>query len=187
MVGQMWAPESRQIVTFSDLQLRATVWSLVEGKATAYIRNPKLVPPKGISITKNKKFIAIIERREAKDWVSIYHTMGEWKMVNTFEVDTFDAADISWCKEDTSIMVYDSPLDAKILIFSAMTGACLTNMNLQNYSINAKYGDSSLALGIKSVSLSPNQYYAVASFFDTKIRLFNGISFKEIAALDHMT
>lgn len=30
LVGQMWAPDSRQIITFSDLQLRATVWSLVE-------------------------------------------------------------------------------------------------------------------------------------------------------------
>jgi hypothetical protein len=140
-----------------------------------------------VSITRNKKFIAIVERREAKDWVAIYHTVGEWKMVNTFEIDTFDAADISWCKEDTSIMINDSPLDAKILIYSAMTGVCQANINLQNYSINAKYGDSSLALGIKSVTLSPNQYYAVASFFDTKIRLYNGISFKEIAAFDHMT
>jgi hypothetical protein len=29
--------------------------------------------------------------------------------------------------------------------------------------------------------------YVVAAFFDTKIRLFNGISLKEIAGLDHMT
>jgi len=156
MVGQIWAPDSRQIITFSDLQLRATVWSLVESKATAFIRNPKLVPPKGISITKNKKFMAILERREAKDWVAIYYTVADWKLVNTFEVDTFDAADVSWCKEDTSIMVYDSPLDAKLLIYSAMTGACLTNLNLQSYSINAKYAESSLALGLKSVCLSPS-------------------------------
>ena len=74
MVGQMWAPDSRQIITFSDLQLRATVWSMVEQRAVAQLRNPKLVPPKGISITKNKKFIAIAEKREAKDWVSIYYT-----------------------------------------------------------------------------------------------------------------
>ena len=74
--------------------------------------------------------MAILERREAKDWVSIYYTVADWKLVNTFEVDTFDAADVSWCKEDTSLMVYDSPLDAKLLIYSAMTGACLTNLNL---------------------------------------------------------
>jgi hypothetical protein len=97
MVGSMWAPDSRQIITFSDLQLRATVWSLVESKATAYIRNPKYVPPKGLSITRNKKFMALAERREAKDWISIYYTSADWKLVNTFEVDVFDLADIMWC------------------------------------------------------------------------------------------
>jgi hypothetical protein len=35
MIGQMWAPDSRQIITFSDMQLRATVWSMVEKRAIA--------------------------------------------------------------------------------------------------------------------------------------------------------
>ncbi len=49
----------------------------------------------------------------------------------------------------------------------------------------AKLGDSSLALGIKQVTISPNGLYVMVSQFDTKIRLFNGISMKEIAALEH--
>ena len=162
MVGQMWAPDSRQIITFSDLQLRATVWSMVEQRAVAQLRNPKLIPPKGVSITKNKKFIAIAEKREAKEWISIYYTGSEWKLVNTFEVDTFDLSDVMWCKEDTSILVYDSPLEAKILIYSAMTGECLVKHNLQ-MSTTAKLGDSTLALGIKSVTISPNGLYVMAS------------------------
>ena len=51
-------------------------------------------------------------------------------------------------------------------------------------SSTAKFGDSTLALGVKSVTLSPNGLYLMASQFDSKIRLFNGISMKEIAALD---
>jgi hypothetical protein len=98
-----------------------------------------------LSVTKNKKLIAIAERREAKDWVSIYYTGMEWKLVNTFEVDTFDLSDVMWCKEDTSILVYDSPLEAKILIYSAMTGESLVKHNLQMSTI-AKFGDSTLAL-----------------------------------------
>jgi len=128
----------------------------------ALLRNPKLIPPKGVSITKNKKFMAIAERREAKDWVSIYYTGQEWKLVNTFEVDTFDLTDIMWCKEDTSILVYDSPLEAKILIYSAMTGECLVKNNLQ-MSTTAKLGESILGLGIKSVTISPNGLYVMAS------------------------
>jgi hypothetical protein len=68
-----------------------------------------------------------------------------------------------------------------------MTGGCIVNLNLMSYSLNATVSGSSLALGIKSMTLSPNMLYVVAAFFDTKIRLFNGISLKEIAALDHMT
>jgi hypothetical protein len=130
MVGQMWAPDSRQCITFSDLQLRATVWSLVEQKAIAYLRNPKLIPPRGVSVTKNKKFMVIAERREAKDWAAIYFTGNDWKLVNTFEVDTFDLAELMWCKEDTSVLVYDSPLEAKLLVYSAMSGECLIRLNL---------------------------------------------------------
>ena len=170
MVGQMWAPDSRQIITFSDLQLRATVWSLVEQKPIANIRNPKLVPPKGVSITKNGKFIAVAERKDAKDWVSIYYTGGEWKLVNTFEVDTFDMADLMWCKEDTSILVYDSALECKFLVYSALTGECTGRPNLQQGSA------CQLGLGIKSVCLSPNLLFTAVAFFDTKLRIFNGIS-----------
>jgi hypothetical protein len=75
--------------------------------------------------------MAIAERREAKDWVSIYFTGNEWKMVNTFEVDTFDMSDLMWCKSDTAVLVYDSPLDAKILVYSAMTGECVAKHNMQ--------------------------------------------------------
>ena len=42
-----------------------------------------------------------------------------------------------------------------------------------------------IGLGVKSVTLSPNGMYAVAAMFETKIRLFNAISMKEVAGLDH--
>lgn len=98
------------------------MWSLVEQRAVAHIKNPKMIPPKGFAITKNKKFIAVAERKEARDWISIYFTGNEWKLVNTFEVDTFDLADLMWCKEDSSILVYDSPLESRFMVYSAMTG-----------------------------------------------------------------
>jgi hypothetical protein len=33
------------VLTFSDLQIRATVWSLTEQTQTAYIKGPKHLPP----------------------------------------------------------------------------------------------------------------------------------------------
>lgn len=109
--------------------------------------------------------MALAEKRESKDWVSIYYTGNEWKLVNTFEVDTFDLADIMWAKEDTAILVYDTPLEAKILIYSAMTGEIVAKHNLNGP-----------GLGIKSVNLSPNGIFMTVAFFDTKLRIFNAYS-----------
>lgn len=167
------------------MQLRATVWSLVDQKALAHIRNPKLIPPKGFSVTKNKKFIAVAERREARDWVSIYFTGAEWKLVNTFEVDTFDLTDLFWCKEDSAILVYDSPLESRFMVYSAMTGDKLVEHKFTPTSL-ASGQPGSLGLGIKSMSLSPNGLFLLALFFDTKMRLYNAISMKEVAVLEHM-
>lgn len=66
--------------------------------------------------------MAISERRDLKDWVSIYYTASDWKLVNTFEVNTFDLADIKWCKKDSAILVWDTPLENKLFVYSALTG-----------------------------------------------------------------
>ena len=58
-----------------------------------------------MKFTKNKKFMALAERRDGKDWVSIYYTGADWKLITTFEVDTFDLQEIMWVKEDTAILV----------------------------------------------------------------------------------
>lgn len=147
---------------------------MVEQKAVAIIRGPKLVPPCGISFTKNKKFMALAERREGKDWISIYYTGNDWKLINTFEVETLDLQDIMWVKEDTSILVYDSYLEAKIFIYSAMTGTPI-----------AKHIFSVSGLGVKSVSVSPNGVFIIASFFDNKLKVFNSYTSKEITSLEH--
>jgi hypothetical protein len=66
--------------------------------------------------------MALAERRELKDWVSIYYTGNDWKLVNTFEVETFDLNDLIWTKADSAILVWDTPLENKIVVYSAMTG-----------------------------------------------------------------
>lgn len=185
LVGQMWGPDSRQILTFTDLQLRASVWSLVEQKAIAHLRGPKFIPPRGIALTKNKKFAALLERRESKDWVSIYFAGADWKLVTTFEAnEAFDAADLAWCREDTAILVYDTPLEAKFWVYSAMTGDCLVRQNL---SLTQGPSPGALGLGIKSVSISPNGIYFAVATFDSKVRLFNGVSMREVSSLDHQS
>ena len=51
---------------------------------------PKYLGPKGISFTENKKFAAILERKDAKDIIGVYYAGNEWKMVNQVVCDTLD-------------------------------------------------------------------------------------------------
>lgn len=116
--------------------------------------------------------MAFAERRELKDWVSIYYTGNDWKLVNTFEVHTVDLSDLMWCKQDSAILVWDTPLENTVIVYSAMTGEVL-----------ARHHPSTTpgGLGIKQVSQSPNSNFMVAALFDTKMKLYNGVSFKDIA------
>ena len=106
LAGAEWSSDSRQVITFMDLQLRATVWYLTEQTQTAFIKGPKLLPPSGIDFSSNGKFMCLAERRDCKDWVSIYYAGHDWKMVNTFETtESFDMIDCKWVMMNTAILV----------------------------------------------------------------------------------
>lgn len=124
LAGAAWASDSRQILTFSDFQIRATVWSLVEQTQTAFIKGPKLLPPHGLDFSSNGKFMCLAERRESKDWIAIYYAGHDWKLSNCFEASSsYDLVDCKWAEPNTSIIVQDSPLEPRFVVYSAVTGA----------------------------------------------------------------
>lgn len=129
----------------------------------------------------------MLERREARDFVSIYFAAGQqWKIMNTFEVnEATDAAEVLWCRDDTALLVYDSSLESRFWVFSAMTGDCLSKINLPSSAPSQQL--MGLSLGIKSISVSPNGLYIAVAMFEPKIRIFNGISMREVACFDHPT
>ncbi len=113
LAGVRWVPDSRQVITVSDFQLRLTVWSLVD-KSTSYIRNPKFAGDRGLCFSSDGKFMALAERRDGKDYVGIYYC-GDWTLMQHFQVETFDLVDIAWSKDNTSIVVWDSCVEVRPL------------------------------------------------------------------------
>ena len=160
----MWSADSRQILTWSESNLRVSVWSLISASLTAYVNSPKMLPPKGIDFSENKKFVALAERKDSKDIVGIYYAGNEWKMVNQILVDTNDLQDLKWSNGDTSILVWDCPFENQILIYSVATAELLT-----------KYQPESIGLGIKTVSVSPDKNLMAAGMFDGSIFLYNNL------------
>lgn len=110
-----WSPDSRHILTTSDFQLRLTVWSLLN-TACVHVQWPKHAS-KGVSFTRDGKYAAVCTRRDCKDYINLIscHT---WEIMGVFAVDTLDLADIEWSPDDSSIVIWDSPLDYKVTVLS---------------------------------------------------------------------
>lgn len=56
----------------ADFNIRLTVWSLVN-KSSTYLKAPKF-PSKGLTFSPDGGFMALAERRECKDFVSVFST-----------------------------------------------------------------------------------------------------------------
>ena len=68
---------SHKSLTF--LQLKATIYSLVD-QSESIIKGAKF-PDKGITFTADGRWMALVERRDSKEYVGIYSTQ-DWKLVN---------------------------------------------------------------------------------------------------------
>lgn len=169
VLNAIWTPDSRQIITFSDFQLKATIYNL-STKTQSIFRNPKYID-KGYGFSHNGKFLALAERREGKDYVGIYF-IGDWKLLNFFQTDTFDLADLVWSPDDAVIAVWDTILEYKLLIYCPATG------------LLAKFQPYESALGLKSLQFSENSQFLALGSFDEKVRLLNTLTWKLITEFE---
>ncbi len=172
IINCLWTPDSRKIILFNDFNVRMSIWSLVD-KSTVYINSPKF-NDKCILFSENGNFMALAERQNGKDFIGIYF-IDDFSLVSHFQVATFDLNDLLWTKDATSLIVIDTPLEVKFLIYSP-TGNLI--MTCEPY----LYG-----LGIEMAKLSYNSHTLGIGFNDGIIRLYNCMSnsFKEIIELNH--
>ncbi|XP_059461014.1 uncharacterized protein LOC132190135 isoform X1 [Corylus avellana] len=167
-----WSPDGRHILTTSDFQLRLTVWSLVN-TACVHVQWPKH-PSKGVSFTQDGKFAAICTRRDCKDYINLL-SCNSWEIMGVFAVDTLDLADIEWSPDDSAIVIWDSPLEYKVLIYSP-DGRCLF-----------KYQAYESGLGVKSVSWSPCGRFLAVGSYDQMLRVLNHLTWKTFAEFMHLS
>ncbi|KAL8141458.1 hypothetical protein V2J09_014490 [Rumex salicifolius] len=167
-----WSPDSRHILTTSDFQLRLTVRSLVN-TTCVHLQWPKHAS-KGVSFTQDGKFAAICTRRDCKDYVNLL-SCHNWELMGEFAVDTLDLADMQWSPDDSALVIWDSPLEYKVLIYSP-DGRCLF-----------KYQAYESGLGVKALSWSPcHQFLAVGSY-DQMVRVLNHLTWKIFAEFTHLS
>lgn len=171
LVSSCWSPDGRHILNTSEFHLRITLWSL-SAKSVSYIKYPKPCQ-QGISFTRDGRHMALAERRDCKDYISIF-VCNDWRLLRHFDTDTQDLDGIAWAPNGCILAVWDSCLEYKMLLYS-LDGRLLSTYCAYEWS-----------LGIKSVTwCSSSQFLAVGSF-DEKIRILNHITWKPIKEFLHL-
>ena len=173
-----WSSDSRTVLIFSEMKLCATAWSITEQIPIARFESPKLLPPKGIDFSQNGMFMALLQKigPESRTAVSIYYAGADWKLTNQFEVpDIYDAQDCKWAMNNTAIMVQDSPLESKFVIYAVMTGQKIVQHT----------PEANLGLGIRTLSQSPNAKMLACGIYDSNLMLYNNCTQVQICELQH--
>ena len=165
-----WAKDSVQLLVFSEFMYKVSIYNLAEKNMT-YIKGPKLSSSKGSAFTNDGKFMALIEKHDCKDYLSVYYTIG-WNMVNSFQLDLFDAVEVRWAPNNSYLVVWDNCINYRLQVLCHAKGQVL------------KYEPYNFALGIKTVQFSSGSLFLAIGSYDEKIRLLNAISWQEIGVLD---
>ncbi|KAJ3217298.1 WD repeat-containing protein wrap73 [Clydaea vesicula] len=149
----LFSPDSRHLLTFSDFQLRITVWNLIN-KSVRYMQYPKF-DNKGFCFRKDGKYFSLVERKECKDFISVFDCE-DWEMVKHFQTDTFDLEDIAWSPDGRFIAAWESSLDYKVLLY------------FPDGRLVSTFSREITGLGIKSVKWSPSAQFLAVGGYDKK-------------------
>ncbi|KAJ3294247.1 WD repeat-containing protein wrap73 [Borealophlyctis nickersoniae] len=165
-----WTPDARHLLSFSDFQLRITVWSLTT-KDAYYIQYPKF-SDRGYSFRKDGKYFALAERKDCKDYISIYDCE-DWVLLKRFAVETTDLEDIAWSPDGRFIAAWESLLEYKVLIY------------YPDGRLVSTYSAYDSGLGIKSVTWSPSSQFLAIGSYDQKVRFLNYYTWKPLIDFSH--
>lgn len=163
LVSACWSPDSRHILTTADFQIRTTVWSLIE-KSVLYLKQPKLLLSQK-SFSQSGEHLAVVERRDAKDSVSIVNC-STWTLEENFPVATEDLAGLCWAPNAEIFCVWESPRTGFQLFVYQTAGVQL-----------ASYGLNEEIIGIKSMSWSHCGQLVLLESFDDKLMMLETVAF----------
>nr|XP_037282315.1 WD repeat-containing protein WRAP73-like isoform X2 [Rhipicephalus microplus] len=166
LISACWSPDSQHILTTADFQIRTTVWSLVE-KSVLYLKQAKL-PLSLRSFSQSGEHLAVVERRDSKDFVSIINCK-TWTLEQNFPVASEDIADLLWAPNAETFCIWESPRTGFQLYVYSTAGAKL-----------ASFGLNEEIIGIKSLSWSHCGQVVLLESFDDKIMLLETVAWGKL-------
>ena len=119
-----------------------------------------------------KKFLGIGERHNGKDYIGIYYC-GDWKLLQHFQTETTDLSDLEWAGNSTTLVVWDTYLEYKVLIYSV------------NGDLREKIQPYEKYMGVKAVAFSPNGLYLGIGGYDQIVRVINANTWNVVDLFIH--
>ena len=117
-----WSPDSRHIIALAEFNIKLTVWSLVQ-KLVRYIKFPK--NDTCVEFSANGQYLAVVERRDGKDCLSLFHSAKDWRVARHFELlPDMDTQGVLWSANSDLIAVYSTKLQCCLAVYS-LDGRCL--------------------------------------------------------------
>lgn len=117
------------------------------------IRSPKLSTSKGCIFSSNGKFMALLEKHDCKDTIGIYFC-GDWKLVNSIQMDSFDIVEMKWALDDSHIVAWENIINYRFYAICPFKGVLL------------RYQPYDYALGIKTVEYSNTSFFVAIGSHD---------------------
>lgn len=173
IANAIWTPDSRGIITFAEFGVRLSAWNL-SNKAVTHIHAPKLLTARGVTFSPQGNLMALAERRDTKDFITVFRT-SDWEPAAHFPVATTDLQCIQWSPDGAAIAVADHVLDYKLLVY-APDGKLLADYKA--------YEDG---LGIRTMAWSPSGQMLAVGSYDGVCRVLNHVTWKAFAEWSHAT
>ena len=171
MKYSLFSPDSLHILSICDHNIKLSIRSLVD-KSLLYINFPKF-SKKGLSFSSKGNFMALAERKNAKDLIGIYYINNKWSCIKKFYPETEDLQNVKWSYDNSAILIPDSPTLCILYIYSPL-GDLINKIELYKYK-----------MGIKSLNISPSGHYICLGLYDQSLRIFNNISYTCVTIFEH--
>ncbi|XP_043285081.1 WD repeat-containing protein WRAP73-like [Venturia canescens] len=182
----MWSPDGNHIISFAELKIQISIWSL-ENQSITNIQNLKSLTDTNVLFSPNGKNLAVITTDNGTDSIEIYKTKG-WKISRKLLCEKLSAIDglcwspnsellCMWCSisGQTKLLVYSTTTESHVGVFCPEVSKTKIDGAIRDNYQGPR--------GIDRVSWNPSgQLLAIAAFNET-IVLLNYVTWKPILDL----
>ncbi|NXV41620.1 WRP73 protein, partial [Uria aalge] len=168
LVASCWSPDGRHILNTTEFHV--TILSCFLSPPLFFLIN--FLSLAGIAFTRDGRYMAVAERRDCKDFISIF-VCSDWQLLRHFDTETQDLFGIEWAPNGCVLAAWDTCLEYKILLYS-LDGRLLSTYRAYEWS-----------LGIKSIAWSPSSQFLAIGSYDEKVRILNHVTWKKITEFEH--